>query len=167
VLHRCRVLPTLAHKDVTKFGRAPSMSRHDVRFRLRAELEEVQCLSGLDFSGVGVIVWDGSSPLPVFSLCATRPTVDNASLASTLAAFGHRGSPLHDGFHVLTPDFEVHSAAMYFSPPVVPEAALDRTRGYGGRYVAALFGSLLPGVLATGVLSTNYGAIVFVHGQES
>jgi hypothetical protein len=142
------------------------MTRHDIGFRLRAELEEVRRLSGPDFSGVGVIVWEGSSALPVFSLCATRPNAEGASLASTLVSLGHRDSPFHDGFHVLTPDFAIHSTAMYFSPSVAPGIAWDRTRGYGGRYVAALFGSLLPGVFATGVLSLNYGGVVFVHGQE-
>jgi len=37
---------------------------------------------------------------------------------------------------------------------------------FGGRYLAAAFGSCLEGVLCTGVVSRQYGPIVFEHGRE-
>jgi hypothetical protein len=56
--------------------------------------------------------------------------------------------------------------AQYFSPPIVPSAAIDRSKRFGGRYLAALFGSALPGVLATGVASRDFGIAVFRDGRE-
>tara|TARA_R110000850_G_scaffold253692_1_gene378915 strand:+ start:154 stop:375 length:222 start_codon:yes stop_codon:yes gene_type:complete len=56
--------------------------------------------------------------------------------------------------------------AQYFSPPIVREAVLDRHRLVGGRFVAALFGSAIPGVLMTGIVGLNSGLSIFRNGEE-
>lgn len=142
------------------------MNQSDVIVRLRAELEQVQRLAEANFTGLGVIVWDGASQLPVLPLNSTQPNKSVSALSTTLANLGCSTSPYHDGFHVLTADFKIFEVAMYFSPPIISGVRLDRNRGHGGRYVAGILGSLVPGVLATGVLSTNYGVVVFADGQE-
>lgn len=64
------------------------------------------------------------------------------------------------------PDFQLHSVALYFSPPIVPGLQVNYAKRFGGRYLAGLFGSLIPSVLSIGVLSCSYGAVVFTGGRE-
>lgn len=134
--------------------------------QLRRELEKTKCLINKNFSGVGVLVWDGRSNLPITPLCLEQPELLTKGLAENLSEFGQSTSSFHDGFHVINTDFSIHSVAMYFSPPISTEITWDRSRGFGGRYVAGLFGSCLPGVIASGVLSTNYGLAIFSNGKE-
>ncbi|OYW22373.1 MAG: hypothetical protein B7Z43_07260, partial [Sphingomonas sp. 12-62-6] len=72
----------------------------------------------------------------------------------------------HDGFHILTAELKLVAVSQYFSPPVVAGLEIDRSRPFGGRYLAALFGSMLPGTLATGIATKALGTIVFSGGQE-
>ena len=67
---------------------------------------------------------------------------------------------------MLGPNLRLIHLAQYFSPPIVPSASIDRSKRFGGRYLAALFGSALPGVLATGVASRDFGIAVFRDGRE-
>lgn len=131
-----------------------------------SELRAVESCITSDFTGLGIIVWDGVAALPICALTEGQLTYPNATLASNLAELGERESPVHDGFHVVTRDFSLIASGMYFSPPIVPGVDWDRARGYGGRYVAALFGSFLPGVIATGVLSASYGIATFINARE-
>jgi hypothetical protein len=55
--------------------------------------------------------------------------------------------------------------SQYFSPPIVANT-LDRTKLFGGRYVAALFGSAIQGVELTGIASRGFGIAVFKDGSE-
>ncbi len=75
-------------------------------------------------------------------------------------------SEFHDGFHVLSPDLELLLVSQYFSPPIVTSVVIDTTRRLGGRYMAALFGSALPTVCASGVASLHYGVAIFENGRE-
>lgn len=139
------------------------MSSPEIVTRLAAMLRKAQSCTTSAFTGLGVIVWDGVTELPVCALTDEQPTLAKGTLASHLAALGEQECPVHDGFHILTEDFVLVASGMYFSPPIVPGVNWDRTRHYGGRYAAALFGSYLPGVLATGVLSASYGMAIFPH----
>lgn len=75
-------------------------------------------------------------------------------------------SEYHDGFHILDSSLHLKLVAQYFSPPVVRDVALDRSKLFGGRYVAALFGSVLAGVLLTGIASREFGIAIFERGTE-
>lgn len=91
------------------------------------------------------------------------------SLNSTreiLMAISEPTHELHDGFHILSPDLRVVRLSQYFSPSIVPGLHVDSQRRVGGRYMAALFGSTLHDVLATGVASADYGVAVFENGVE-
>ncbi|ESX66625.1 hypothetical protein NKH34_25610 [Mesorhizobium sp. M1148] len=129
-------------------------------------LEEVDVRAGSDFSGIGLIVAESPEYLPIISLRPTSNLTDDAETATALAAISHPWHELHDGFHVLKPNLEVTRVAQYFSPPIVPAARIDRKKRFGGRYLAALFGSTLPGVLATGISSRDFGLAVFHRGKE-
>jgi len=43
---------------------------------------------------------------------------------------------------------------------------IDRTKVFGGRYIAALFGSAIPGVQLAGIASRGFGIAVFENGSE-
>ncbi|WP_442129066.1 hypothetical protein [Rhizobium leguminosarum] len=88
------------------------------------------------------------------------PTVE------ALLAISDKMSEFHDGFHVLSSSLEIQLISQYFSPPIKGLTFPSKDRVVGGRYAAALFGSTLAGVVATGVISTSYGIAVFVGGAE-
>jgi hypothetical protein len=43
---------------------------------------------------------------------------------------------------------------------------IDRSKRFGGRYLAALFGSALPDVWAAGIASPGFGIAIFERGAE-
>ena len=75
-------------------------------------------------------------------------------------------SPYHDGFHLLDHHGSLTHIAQYFAPPIVSRLPITEHPGsVGGRFWAARFGSCLPGVIATGVLTQNYGPLIFLDGD--
>lgn len=136
-----------------------------MRLALQALLRDVQARGADDFTGIGVIVSDGAVALPVVPLRAFQPVI-GSDVASSLASYCVSSSPFHDGFHVLDTSLRIISIANYFSPPIVPGLKVDQSKLVGGRYVAALFGSALPGVVLTGIASRELGVSVFQGGVE-
>lgn len=135
--------------------------------RLFALLAAVSQAAGADFSGIGVIISDAPDRLPIMSLRSAQPMLlPTTNAAALLATISKPQNEYHDGFHVLSGELEPLLIAQYFSPPIVPNLAIDRSRRFGGRYVAALFGSVLPGVCATGIASNDFGNAVFAQGHE-
>ncbi|MBA1188679.1 hypothetical protein G7Z99_06410 [Pseudomonas entomophila] len=129
-------------------------------------LREVVKLSGKDFSGVGVIVWNEEFDLPIFPLRVNVTVPNNEKLAVNLAQISSLNSDLHDGFHILTTTLKLVRVAQYFSPPIVHNIRLNRERRFGGRYLAALFGSKIPGVVLSAVATPTLGIAIFKNGQE-
>ena len=136
--------------------------------QLKVLLQELASRVEADFSGAGVIVWDGTTPLPILPM--RDQLADWSAYSSTselLKELSREQSDFHDGFHVFGQSLELVQVSVYFSPPIVPELDLPlHARFFGGRYLAAAFGSCIPGVLCTGVLSARYGPYVLVNGRE-
>lgn len=134
--------------------------------RLRELLNEIRSAGGEVFSGIGVLVTNAPDDLPIMPLRSKlKPPID-ISTTKLLTEISRFTCDYHDGFHVLSSDLRVSRLSVYFSPPIVREAAEGPRVLGGGRYWAALFGSALPTVLATGVASTHYGVAVFEGGRE-
>ena len=129
-------------------------------------LRRARSLAGNDFTGVGVIVCDPDTELPTFPLRLEVSIPKRKDVAITLAELSRAGSDLHDGFHVLTPELDLVALSQYFSPPIVEAAVVDRKRNFGGRYIAALFGTTLPGVHLCGISTESVGVVIFRHGYE-
>ncbi len=70
----------------------------------------------------------------------------------------------HDGFHLISSDFHLTHFCQYFSTPIVESASIEYN--YGSRYRTALYGSYLDGVIACGVISSNFKAAVFTQGKK-
>lgn len=134
--------------------------------RLRNTLIRVQGIAGRDFSGIGLIVHRDDADLPLFPLRLNAAAPKTESVEQTLAAISLTQSDLHDGFHLLSTDWQITAIAQYFSPPILVDAEIDRSKNFGGRYLAALFGSALPGVVLSGVASNSFGLAIFDSGRE-
>ena len=125
------------------------------------------CASGgRSFSGIGLIITDFPEMLPIVSLRSSDFHHDNSSVVRTLSEISRSTSEYHDGFHILSTDGRLLCVSQYFSPPIVKDIKFDYSRRFGGRYVAALFGSVLPNVSLTGIVSQNGRLSVFERGNE-
>lgn len=130
-------------------------------------LRSVRNESGDLFSGIGVLVSDAPHMLPTFPLRPESVTPNIGSKIGILSSISRDSSDLHDGFHILSSTLEIISLSLYFSPPILPSVVMvDSHARFGGRYLAGLFGSALPGVIAAGVASSHYGVVVFKDGKE-
>lgn len=130
-------------------------------------LRKVRDESGELFSGIGVLVSDTPDTLPTFPLRPGRVAPRMGSTTAVLSSISRDSNDLHDGFHLLSPTLEIMSLSLYFSPPILWSVGIPHPAPrLGGRYLAALFGSALPGVIATGVASSHYGVAIFKDGME-
>lgn len=129
-------------------------------------LLNVEARAGVDFSGTGLIVTTRPQALPILALRPVSEPDEAEDLADFLASISKPAHEHHDGFHVLGPHLRLLLISQYFSPPIVPGAPIDRSKRFGGRYLAALFGSALPGVLVTGIASRDFGIALFREGRE-
>jgi len=143
-----------------------SKAKIDLCQALDALLRDAGAKAGESFTGLGVIISSLSAGLPIFPIgpkLEIDPTVEPAAL---LGAISVPNNPYHDGFHILSPALKLQAISQYFSPPVIADAKVNRAQPFGGRYLAALFGSGLPDVLATGIATPTLGVIIFVDGGE-
>ena len=134
--------------------------------RLEALLVEVRTRAGADFTGVGVIVASDPVGLPIAALRPARPVRDGSPAVDLLTAVSRTESPYHDGFHVLSPALDVLLLSQFFAPAIVPGILLEGSANAGARHAAALFGSAVPGVVATGLATSMYGVAVFRAGAR-
>lgn len=120
------------------------------------------------FEGIGLIVYSSIEGMPISSINdATKkmglPKGKFPEILSTLLDISTIDSDFHDGFHLISSKFELTHLCQYFSTPIIEN--LDIENLYGSRYRTALYGSFLPNVLFTAVLSKNYGPIIFQKGK--
>ncbi|WP_155951637.1 hypothetical protein [Pseudomonas sp. FGI182] len=134
--------------------------------KLAEVLGRARLLAGKDFTGLGVVVCDSSAELPVFPLRLDVEIPIEDDVATILAGLSTVDSDLHDGFHVLSPDLKLIALSQYFSPSIAMSAVINRSRKFGGRYVAAIFGSMLPGVCLCGISTKSLGVVIFKDGRE-
>ncbi|MCP3406141.1 hypothetical protein [Bradyrhizobium sp. CCGB01] len=134
--------------------------------RLCRTLRDVMKRRTLDFSGVGVIICNSPENLPILPLSRSEPGFEETDLVSQLVTIASRGSDFHDGFHVMSDAWRLTRVAQYFSPPIVDGAVIDRSKRFGGRYLAALFGSAIPGVHLSGIATEGFGIAIFQGGRE-
>jgi hypothetical protein len=134
--------------------------------RLRNVLFEVHKNSGADFSGVGLILYKDICNIPIFPLRQAEPQFITNSLVRKLVDISRLASEYHDGFHMVSESFELTHIAQYFSPTIIADIKVNRTKQIGGRYMAALFGSKINGVILTGIVTKGSGLTIFEDGRE-
>jgi hypothetical protein len=134
--------------------------------QLHEILSAVTSRAGSEFSGIGIILADYPERLPLFPLRLDTVAALSGELTSDLVSISNKNSDYHDGFHVISSSWKLTRISQYFSPNILPEVWVNRSRRFGGRYMAALFGSALPDVIATGIASRGFGIAVFRSGVE-
>lgn len=133
---------------------------------LRALLTDVSGSSGRNFTGVGIVMAQTSVHLPTFPIGPPFKNDLSRNTASIIASVSVPDSAHHDGFHILTPSLQIKAMSQYFSPPVIESLKISRKANFGGRYLAAAFGSKIDGVLLTGIATPTLGVVVFSDGME-
>ncbi len=121
-----------------------------------------------EFCGIGVVLYSDYYALPVFPLCPDQPHKHHDRLVDELVSASLLSNPCHDGFHLISLDFELTHRNQYFAPPLPDskEVLKQPITSRGARYVSAQLGSLLPCVCFTGVVSERDGLIIFENGRE-
>ena len=117
------------------------------------------------FTGTGIVVYESLNNLPLFLMSEKSKIEDNADVYTTVLESSLATNPNHDGFNMVTSNFKITHRNVYFAPPIEREITFDNRSGYGTRYVAALMGSTISGVLLTAVVSNSYGIIIFKGGK--
>jgi hypothetical protein len=152
-------------KDLTQHHRIEDDDARTIA-KLHSILREVSGAAGDRFTGVGLIVCDSPDSLPILPLRAWSKASSKIDLIRLLAEISVPESEYHDGFHILSSEWKLIRISQYFSPPIIRHAQIDRTRRFGGRYLAALFGSTIHGVQLSGIASRGFGIAVFRDGSE-
>lgn len=119
-----------------------------------------------DFSGTGIVVYREIDDIPIFPLHHSNLAGWSCDIESTLIEISKISNPYHDGFHFVSSGFQLTHTSQYFSPPIVKNVILDRSKIVGGRYMAALFGSYLSNVLLAGIITKKNGIVVFENGVD-
>jgi len=135
--------------------------------QLRETLSALCSQSGNDFSGAGVIIYKDLTGIPVYPLRDTYPKLQHLDLLDQLLHISPIDSPYHDGFHLVSKSLKITHYSQYFSPPIVQGLAVKKNRAFGGRYMAALFGSCLDNVEAIGIACTDKSIAIFESGIET
>jgi hypothetical protein len=134
--------------------------------KLRSVLWQVQEAAGENFVGVGILICDAPDTLPILPIRPVSTPAGGMDLVGSLAAISVGDSEYHDGFHIVSSDWKLTRVSQYFSPPMVTNVTIDRTKLFGGRYIAALLGSVIQGVHLAGIASRGFGIAVFKDGSE-
>ena len=122
--------------------------------------------AGNNFSGLGLLICDTPDILPIVPLRPSSDPPDERDLIDSLVRISAPDSEYHDGFHIVTSKWKLSRVSQYFSPPIIADAVIDRSKVFGGRYIAALFGSAIPGVQLSGIASNGFGIAIFKGGAE-
>lgn len=135
-------------------------------------LDLMQPHTTADFSGLGLIFYMPPLSLPVAPLGdqstfqPTLPVQGIEPIALVLASISNLDSAWHDGFHLIDAEsVALTHLSQFFCPPLsLLDKPLPRSTPQGARYMAAIAGSRIPGVLCTALLSRSRGAQVFNNG---
>ena len=121
-----------------------------------------------EFCGIGVVVYSDYNCLPVLPLCPAQSHIKGKTLVDKLIYASLFSNPCHDGFHLVSREFNLTHTNQYFAPPLPESMEIlgPETVSRGARYVSAQIGSLLRCVCCTGVLSDRDGLVIFKNGRE-
>jgi|TARA_R100000049_G_C1933178_1_gene77025 hypothetical protein len=118
-----------------------------------------------EFCGVGVIVSADLERLPIASLCTDAKFPVQQELAEQIAECSLYSRSCHDGFQIVSEQWQLVQRNQYFAPfPAAESRELIGSVNVGSRYMAARLGSLIEGVVCTGLLSDRDGILVFESG---
>jgi hypothetical protein len=124
------------------------------------------------FAGLGLVLYLPPVDLPVAPLMGRMvgpplPCAELAAATALLSELSDVGNPLHDGFHLVNAKtLEITHLCQFFAPPI-PEQPPESipSHAVGSRFMAALFGSMLPSVAMTAIIGDREGALLMIRGS--
>lgn len=130
---------------------------------------DINKLKNKNFEGIGLVIYSDVKELPIASMNTEKtiydlPISNYDNILKTLIEISSSNSKFQDGFHLLSKEFKLTHISQYFSTPIIKNIIVPNI--FGSRYRTALYGSCLPNVLYTVVISKNYGLIIFENGKE-
>ncbi len=134
--------------------------------KLHETLLELYEKADKPFSGLGILICDDISNIPVSSLYNSEAIITGKNLLDQLLDLSSYQNLHHDGFHVLSTDLTITHSAQYFYPKPEKSFLLDANNGHGVRYFVAQVGSTLPDIKYTVIVGGSYGVCVFKDGKE-
>lgn len=117
------------------------------------------------FSGIGIVIYESLDNLPLFQLSENSKINQEMDLSLVIKESCQITNLNHDGFILINKNLEATHRNIYFAPPINSSVTFIKEKGYGTRYVAALLGSIMDGVLLTAVVSHSYGIVIFKNGE--
>lgn len=117
------------------------------------------------FSGVGILVSDDISSLPINPLYNSNAELNGTNLLEQLLDLSDYNNLYHDGFHVLSRDLKITHSSQYFYPKPPENFVLNASNKHGVRYFVAKVGSTLPNIEYTAIVGGDYGVCIFKNGQ--
>lgn len=118
------------------------------------------------FSGLGLIICDDITNVPIYPLYKSNIKLSGNSLFEQLLELSSQYNTHHDGFHVVSSKLAITHIAQYFYPHPIVDINLDAQKHYGVRYFVAQAGSAVPNVSYSAVVGLNYGVSIFEKGKK-
>jgi hypothetical protein len=103
------------------------------------------------------------APLKIIDKNIQMPIKPLEVVTDFLIEVSNSNNKYHDGFHLLNNNLELTHIAQFIAPKIIQ---LNLNEEFGSRYRTAIYTSLIPDVIACGVLSKNYSPTVFVEGVK-
>ena len=132
-------------------------------------LVDIESRAGDSFTGIGLIYYDTLDHLPFMQTGdvanAGLPVVGWEKIVLALLAVSHDNHPAHDGFHAISADGHLTHLSLYIAPSI-SNHEIDDFR-YGSRYYTSKFAADHQGIIATAVISKNYGIRYFTRQSGS
>lgn len=123
----------------------PVSSRDCVTDEYLARLVARVVAMGTDFAGLGLIFCDDLEAVPHLPLYPDLRLVPQANVFDLIADCARLSNPRHDGFQLLTPEWDILMMGTFIAPPL-DGGVVANARSHGSRFVAAALTSRLPGV---------------------
>lgn len=133
--------------------------------KLHDTLLKLYTQSNKPFSGIGILISDDISTLPISSLYDSKAKINGINLFEQLLDLSSYNNLYHDGFHILSTDLKITHSSQYFYPKPPKDFILNANSKHGVRYFVAKIGSTLPNVKYTAIVGGDYGVCIFENGQ--
>jgi len=124
-----------------------------------------------NFSGIGLVLYSSKSfsrkhhsDLRPSIKCPENIWINDGTAVDFLLNVSKKYHPCHDGYHFINEKGQLTDIAQYFWPPIVPE--IKPNEQHGTRDLSAKYGSCIKGVIAIGIVHSDYQTFYFEKGEE-
>ena len=131
--------------------------------QLQVLLDSIKKIDG-DFAGIGLIFCKNEAFIPHIPLYPHASMCNKQDVLSVIIERARLSNPLHDGFHILSPDWILKKANVYVAPPILPDF-VHYSEDCGSRFLTALLSSQIQGVTKCVTITVPYECYIFENGK--